>query len=229
MADTYRNFAELHAAEGEGAYNIVDLPRGTHIAVIAPHGGGIEPGTSELARSIAGSELTTYLFEGRKPRGNKTLHITSSSFDEPKGRQTVATANVVVALHGECNKQDSIAYLGGRDEVLAATIRTHLEAAGFSVQKHASRDLQGVSPENICNRGRSGAGVQLELTEALRAEFFASLDGKGRTSSSRGFMNSSTQYAVRLHFQFRRRLSSAEVPFLRSCHETGQGALRHTV
>jgi phage replication-related protein YjqB (UPF0714/DUF867 family) len=47
--------------------------------------------------------------------------------------------------------------------------------------------LQGVSRENICNRGRSGAGVQLELSEALRAEFFPSLDAKGRLAPRQRF------------------------------------------
>lgn len=145
MADTYRNFAELHAAEGPEAYTVVNVSRRSDMAIIAPHGGGIEPGTSELASAIAGTELTTYLFEGRKPRGNKTLHFTSVYFGEPKGRETVATAKVVVAVHGEGNKQDAIAHLGGRDESLGARIREHLEAAGFSVQKHSSPDLQGVS------------------------------------------------------------------------------------
>jgi phage replication-related protein YjqB (UPF0714/DUF867 family) len=53
------------------------------VAVIAPHGGGIEPGTSELATAIAGDDFSLYLFEGLKSAGNGELHITSTNFDEP--------------------------------------------------------------------------------------------------------------------------------------------------
>ena len=35
--------------------------------------------------------------------------------------------------------------------------------------------LAGEAPGNICNRGRSGAGVQLEIAAGLRASFFRHL------------------------------------------------------
>ena len=52
---------------------------------MAPHGGGIEPGTTEIAEAVAGHEHTFYSFSGVKARGNSVLHITSSRFDEPEG------------------------------------------------------------------------------------------------------------------------------------------------
>lgn len=186
--DKYDNFAALQAAEGAGAYRIVALARGTDVAVIAPHGGGIERGTSELAHAIAGGELTLYIFEGRKSKGNKeALHITSHKFDEPQGLATVATATRVLAIHGESDKQAAVVYLGGRDEALGATLRQHLEAAGFAVGTHVDPGLQGADRNNICNRGQSGAGVQLELSEALRLQFFPSLDAKGRAAPRKRF------------------------------------------
>jgi phage replication-related protein YjqB (UPF0714/DUF867 family) len=63
--DKYFTFAELAAGEDPSAYRIVSMPRGSAVAIIAPHGGNIEPGTSELARAVAGQELSLYLFEGR--------------------------------------------------------------------------------------------------------------------------------------------------------------------
>lgn len=188
MADRYNNFSDLHASEGAQAYRLVSLPRGTEFAVIAPHGGAIEPGTSELARAIAGTELTMYLFEGRLKKGNKeALHITSHKFDEPEGLATVATAMKVLALHGESNKQAAVVYLGGRDEELGATLRQHLEAAGFTVGRHADPGMQGIDRDNICNRGQSGAGVQLEMSEALRLQLFPSLDREGRAAPQERF------------------------------------------
>ena len=49
MVDKYRYFAELLAGEAAGAFSVVSDDRGSRIAIVAPHGGGIEPGTSEVA------------------------------------------------------------------------------------------------------------------------------------------------------------------------------------
>jgi phage replication-related protein YjqB (UPF0714/DUF867 family) len=45
------------------------------LAILAPHGGGIEPGTSELAEAVAGEGLSFYAFEGLKRSGNAVLHV----------------------------------------------------------------------------------------------------------------------------------------------------------
>jgi len=54
--DRYESFDELckHAIEGRD-FRIRTASRPGQVAVIAPHGGGIEPGTSELAEAIAGT------------------------------------------------------------------------------------------------------------------------------------------------------------------------------
>lgn len=45
----------------------------------------------------------------------------------------------------------------------------------------ADRKLQGLDPQNnICNRGAVGAGVQLELSRAVRETLFESLTREGR-------------------------------------------------
>src|ERR1019366_7404121 len=76
----YPNFAALKQAEREGEdFDIVCRPRRSPVAVIAPHGGEIEPGTSEIAAAIAGDEFNLYCFEGCKPSGNIGLHITSAN------------------------------------------------------------------------------------------------------------------------------------------------------
>jgi phage replication-related protein YjqB (UPF0714/DUF867 family) len=43
-----------------------------------------------------------------------------------------------------------------------------LRDAGFEAKIVTTGDHAAVCPNNICNRGLSGAGVQLELTKALR-------------------------------------------------------------
>jgi len=176
----YPNFAALTRAEREGVdFGIVCRSRQSLVAVIAPHGGEIEPGTSEIATAIAGDEFNLYCFEGHKPHGNRGLHITSVSFDEPKCLRLISTSNRVVAVHG-CLMGERTAFLGGRDAELRDAIRDRLEAFGFRTARPPHAGLQGVNPRNICNRGRSGCGVQLELSRDLRDEL--RLDGEKQTA-----------------------------------------------
>jgi phage replication-related protein YjqB (UPF0714/DUF867 family) len=64
VADRYRSFTALDAEQRRGIdYNIRLQDRGTAIAVIAPHGGGIEPGSSEIAMAIARDDYSFYAFE----------------------------------------------------------------------------------------------------------------------------------------------------------------------
>ena len=69
--EKYCNFEELKANEKEGTDFQIQYRHGeTGIAVIALHGGGIEPGTSEIADSVAGEDHAFYTFEGCKEQGN---------------------------------------------------------------------------------------------------------------------------------------------------------------
>lgn len=138
--DKYASFAALHVAEPKAAWRTVVQSRGTHIAVIALHGGGIERGTSEVARAIAGTDLSLYLFEGLKAEDNDELHITSDRFDEPLGVALVESSEFVVAAHGAKGDM-SVIYLGGRGSSLGNPMRACLERAGFDVQDHP--DLKG--------------------------------------------------------------------------------------
>jgi len=179
--DKYANFQELKSTEQEGRdfYVVIREKPGSTTVVIAPHGGGIEPGTSEIAERIAAEDLSLALFKGIKSKHNSDLHITSTNFDEPRCLALVQSAQNVVALHGE-ERNRSVVYIGGADDGLGAFIRTSLETHGFQVDKHDNPGLQGTSISNICNRGIKGRGVQLELARSLRETFFHSLTAEGR-------------------------------------------------
>src|SRR5271167_4991936 len=165
MADRYKNFVDLASHETENSdFRVRSQERHGAAAVIAPHGGGIEPGTSELAEAIASADLSFYAFEGLKRNSNGVLHITSSRFDEPKAVALVTASPRVVALHGELDCRDEVVFLGGLDKGLGERIQAKLQAVGFVVGIHADPYLQGVEKSNICNRGQSGRGVQLELS-----------------------------------------------------------------
>ncbi len=178
--DKYASFAELSGSQRLNVdYRIRCVERSRSYAVIAPHGGSIEPGTSEIAEAIAGKELSFYAFEGRKENGNADLHITSTMFDEPQCVTMVKKVETVVALHGRA-LDSKIVYLGGLDTVLLKRIEHALLKAGISASANDDPQFQGLSKMNICNRGRAGRGVQLELTRGLRLDMFSGLDTTSR-------------------------------------------------
>jgi phage replication-related protein YjqB (UPF0714/DUF867 family) len=168
MVDKYRNFQALCKQEPENAYQITTHVIGSPVIVIAPHGGKIEPGTSQICQAIAGEDYSIYQFEGLKARENRDLHITSANFDEPTALSLASKASVVVTVHG-CRGDDEVTYLGGRDNALRKLISYELAQAGFVSSTHSDPLLQGISPANICNRGRRAKGVQLEISRGLRS------------------------------------------------------------
>jgi len=171
--EKYSNFRELKVKEKEGTdYQIQSRQGETGIAVIAPHGGGIEPGTSEIADRVAGEDHAFYSFEGWKRQGNFEMHITSRNFDEPIGVKIVKNSNSIVSIHG-CNGNEKAVYIGGTDTGLMERIKRALDDAGFLVKKNPR--FPGTSPFNICNRSRLGKGVQLELSGPLRCSMFRDL------------------------------------------------------
>jgi phage replication-related protein YjqB (UPF0714/DUF867 family) len=178
MTDKYSTFDQLKKNEPAGSFRVVLEPTDAKLAIVAPHAGGIEPGISEISRLIADGIFSLYLFEGLKKDGNGDLHITSTRFDEPKCLSLLKAVDVVLTVHGEDAKDEAIVFLGGRHEQLKQALRTKLKAGGFTVKNHSS--LQGMDASNICNRGRSGEGIQLELSFALRKRFFESLSREGR-------------------------------------------------
>jgi phage replication-related protein YjqB (UPF0714/DUF867 family) len=188
--DEYNSFAELKAKQiKDKDFRVQARPRvDAKIAVVAPHGGEIEPGTSELAIEIAGSDLSFAVFEGIKEgiKANSVLHITSTNFDEPHCVEVVTQTLAVLTIHGEASR-GAVAYIGGRDETLRKHIGDSLAEAKFEIKEHKNPALQGKSPKNICNRGSSGCGVQLELSHGLRSTFFESLDTQGRASQTDSF------------------------------------------
>ena len=168
IRDHYSSFSELQRAEQAGRdYRIVEKARPSSVVIIAPHGGGIEFGTSKIAAAIAGDTYSLYCFEGLKPSGNMKLHITSSRFDEPRSIALVATADYVVAIHGWSDTERRV-YMGGLDVTLKKRIAESLKTVGVRTQSKGVMHLQAMSPNNICNRGRLHMGAQLEISVTLR-------------------------------------------------------------
>lgn len=173
--DRYANYDDLkrHEIIGED-YVILSRTGNSRIAVVALHGGGIEPGTVDIADVLAGTEHTFYAFKGIKKKGNAVLHISSTKFDEPEGITIAENAGIVVSIHGCRGKYDRI-FVGGRNQNLKEKIYYMLEKAGFNSEISEKEGLHGRYPENICNRCLSGEGVQLEISRGLREKMFDNL------------------------------------------------------
>lgn len=175
--DRYNSFSALRERETEGvAYRIHIEDRSSPIAVIAPHGGFIEPATSEIALAIAGERFSLYRFEGLDPvRLHHELHVTSENFDEPVAMDLVANSSIVVAVHGRTDRDDPLtSWIGGLDTSLRDRIVRALRLNGFVAGARVKGEaLAGASAGNICNHGKRRAGVQLEIPRSVRDALMA--------------------------------------------------------
>lgn len=161
--------------------------------VIAPHGGGIEAGTSELCLAIAGyhpADLTPtpaagpvsdfWMFEGLRSSGNSSLHVTSTHCDDTVARAMCAGSLNVLSLHGCTAAQAGLeagaqaVLVGGLNSTFRQYLMEEFATAGIrAVTASGEEEIAGISPENICNRSMLGMGAQLEMTTELRAAMFA--------------------------------------------------------
>ncbi|MFG2039449.1 poly-gamma-glutamate hydrolase family protein [Dactylosporangium sp. NPDC048998] len=160
--------------------------------VLALHGGGIEPGASELCVAVAGYHPATgsaqpaggptydyWMFEGIRASNNGPLHVTATHCDDPVAVALAAGARRAVSLHGctpaQAGLTDSTAavMVGGLHTTLKNRMLTNLATAGIQAYDAASVPaLGGDDPANIVNRTLTGSGVQLELTTPLRTAMF---------------------------------------------------------
>ncbi len=173
--DTYASYKELTQHETEGVDYVVLARKGTSpVAVIAPHGGGIEPGTADIADAVAADRHAFSAFKGIKKTGNAVLHIKSDRFDEPIAVRTAEQARMVVTIHG-CRGQEDRVYVGGRNEDVKIRLIHALNQAGFHAEESLKPGLRGKSRRNICNRCLTGQGVQIEISKGLRTKMFERL------------------------------------------------------
>lgn len=183
--DKYTCYVELSQNELEGIDYRVSFRYGrSGIAVMAPHGGNIEPGTSEAAFAVAYDEHSFYELEGLKSSGNRNLHIKSTHFDEPRCLAMVRQSETVVTVHG-CKGREEGIYIGGLCAPLREEIKSCLTRSGFAIGEHSG--FPGMHRLNLCNLCLNGSGVQLELTSGLRRTMFENLTEDGRKKTTAAF------------------------------------------
>ncbi len=162
--DTYHCYRELQRCET--AFTIELCDRGSPVTILAPHGGRIEPHTTDIARLIAGDDFNYYSFNGLKEGCNRILHITSHRFDEQRALALAQRSETVIVVHG-CTRKEKLVFLGGLDNRLKQRIGANLERERIP-HVHSVKRFSGIHTDNICNRGITGKGVQLEISRPLR-------------------------------------------------------------
>ena len=153
-----------------------DVPKTT---ILAPHGGGIEPGTSELCLAVAGYHpanlpefppaAVTYdywMFEGIRDGGNAKLHVTSTGCDDDMAVSLCAGSLNALSLHGfdpapEFPADAQKVLVGGanaklKDLLLAGLDKAHFEVidAAGNGQPTGNGDAAGnreLDGDNACN------------------------------------------------------------------------------
>ena len=164
--------------------------------LIAPHGGGIEPGSSEIMRTVA--ELggwAWYEFAGFLRKGNKdALHMASTNFDEPTLKSMLPQAGFVVAFHGANESGDPMVHVGGKwglgrrtlVESINADFGKHGIRAADAVDNASAAHLRGLDDSNVTNLGKRAEGIQLEFSRGARNLLFppdCSREARGRRSA----------------------------------------------
>jgi phage replication-related protein YjqB (UPF0714/DUF867 family) len=160
--------------------------------ILAPHGGGIEPGTSELCLAVAGYHPANlpqippagvtydyWMFEGVRELGNAALHVTSTGCDDGVAVSLCAGSLNALALHGfqprppEMSEDDQVVLVGGRNAVLKGYLLEGLRDADVDARDAGQHgELNGDAKCNIVNRTLLGMGAQLELSTPLRDAMF---------------------------------------------------------
>ncbi|MDC3067581.1 poly-gamma-glutamate hydrolase family protein [Pseudomonadota bacterium] len=170
MSKYYKSYKELKRENRYGIDYQIDarilFPK--EFLIVAPHGGTIEPGTSEITKKIAANKFNYYSFESLRAYGPDyiSLHITSHLFDEPECIRWSKQHKWVVTLHG-CNDQSQKVYLGGLNQELKISVKNSLIEGCFSIADDGHK-YGGVHRRNICNIGKSRSGLQIELAIPLR-------------------------------------------------------------
>lgn len=186
----YSNFSEIESNEVLGEdYSIHKEENNSEILLLSIHGGGIEPGTTEIIKELASeNKYSYYSFNGIKREGNQSLHITSTRYDEPEALKMTAESIITLSFHGYDEEVSKHTYIGGRDKKLANKIKNELQIAGFSVSE-SPKQFAGNKKENIVNKNKQNKGVQIEISTAQRQAFFKKHDltSKNRKNKEKEF------------------------------------------
>lgn len=173
MKDKFCHYSDLQKEYREGIdYSINLQNRKSKIIIFTPHGGSIERGTSEITRAIADEDFSYYIFESLliHAKDAKVLHITSTRFNEPYCLSIVSQHSQSIAIHG-CEGKEPVIFIGGKDHALRNLLRNRLLALGYPISGDSNK-YPGTHSSNICNKTKTGMGVQFEISNGFRFLLF---------------------------------------------------------
>ncbi|MFI8521691.1 poly-gamma-glutamate hydrolase family protein [Streptomyces sp. NPDC085481] len=240
-ADLYASNTELYTrtADKEGIdwmrrfrcgapVQLADNARTTSVtvsstAIVTPHGGGIEAGTSELCMAIAGYkpfdadtdpadaavaglvQRDYWMFEALA--NSAAQHVTSTHCDDPAALAVCANNLYAVSLHGFEPDDDANAkriVIGGLDQRLKLNLAAAFARHGLTtdlgvtvVVGGTDPGIDGNHPMNIVNRTRTAAGAQLEISTALRRAMFGDFSSGSKRRTTAGVPSTGNPDAAR--------------------------------
>ena len=169
---SFREFAELILYTiKDKDYRLIFRDCSADATIVAVHGGGIEPLTSELATAIAGQEHNLYDFRGLRAQGNDMLRIPIHRFDDMRLQNLMKRSQTAIAIQGAADATE-IVHLGGRNKRLREIVREHLQQAGFETAGPTGC-RPAHDPALFFNWPAQG-GIQIELPTCLRAQMATS-------------------------------------------------------
>jgi phage replication-related protein YjqB (UPF0714/DUF867 family) len=178
-----------------------DYKKKNEVFIMAPHGGGIETGTTELALATAGftddfnahpatsKKYDYFIFNGTNSKEkNDELHVTASNYDDPVANELVKHSLISLAFHGCTDEQPKqstgegykACLIGGLDKPFKKILDQRIDGAGFKAIITTQESLNGDMPENIINKNRRSEGAQFELTTSFRKSLFGTDTRYGR-------------------------------------------------
>jgi phage replication-related protein YjqB (UPF0714/DUF867 family) len=140
------------------------------VTVIAPHGGRIDPGTSAIARALAGRNWNLFDFQGLYKADPYRLHVTSTRFRDQRLTQLLEASDLAIGVHSMSDAEHETVWLGGLNRPLKTAVAENLRKRGFLVDTNCPR-YRGEDPGNVCNLARN-KGIQLELPLGLVKKMF---------------------------------------------------------
>jgi phage replication-related protein YjqB (UPF0714/DUF867 family) len=191
-----RDYARRHRRHERFDDTLAGTDETPKTVILAPHGGGIERGTSELCLAVAGYHPANlpqtppagvtydyWMFEGVREGDNRELHVTSTGCDDDVAVSLCAGSLNALALHGfrpeppDLSEDDQVVLVGGanttrrnalQEYLLDGLLDAHFDARGPG--EHG--ELDGNAKCNIVNRTLLAMGAQLELSTPLRDAMF---------------------------------------------------------
>lgn len=220
----YDDLYSLMRNEPSNCYDITFRDRGGNVCIIAPHGGTIEPRTERIARKVAGSEHSFFIF---RSMNNQCLrgfsrHVTSTKFRHHDLTRILSHCGIVVTIHGKADGINGTGpiLIGGLNTKFKEIMLADLTNGGFAAQIAVQGELAGTDPRNICNQGRHGSkpGVQLEIPASLRP--------RGMSAGNLNTIANAIRNAIR-HYQKYLGIQYENRDLLRSIEERSDQINRH--